>query len=104
MSAWHESPALPAPPKVAAAPGAAQAALDRRVRELVHDGWRVDSTVGDTVVMVKGHRVNHLLHLLITIFLLGLWLFVWIPLAIFGGEKRMTVYLDQNGRLRESGG
>jgi hypothetical protein len=36
-------------------------------------------------VMVTREGVNHILHLLLTVFLCGLWLFVWIPLAIGGG-------------------
>jgi hypothetical protein len=32
-----------------------------------------------------------------------LWLFVWIPLAIFGGEKRLMVWVDQSGRVQTRG-
>jgi hypothetical protein len=35
-------------------------------------------------------RVNHLLHFAITILTGGLWLIVWIPLAL--KHKRVTVY------------
>ncbi|WP_081343505.1 DUF2510 domain-containing protein [Mycobacteroides chelonae] len=38
------------------------------------------------VAISTGRSVNHLLHFVLTILTGGLWLFVWIPLAIFGGR------------------
>jgi hypothetical protein len=37
-------------------------------------------------VMVTKPGVNHLLHLILRILTAGLWLLVWIPLTLFGGE------------------
>ena len=41
--------------------------------------------------MVKGHRVNHVLHLILTLVTLGLWGGVWLLLAIFKGERRRYI-------------
>lgn len=49
--------------------------------------------------MVKGHRLNHVLHLLLSIVTLGLWLIVWILLASFGGETRWLVKVDEYGNV-----
>lgn len=38
-------------------------------------------------ISTGGRGVNHLLHFVLTILTGGLWLFVWIPLAIFGGRN-----------------
>jgi hypothetical protein len=46
---------------------------------------------------VRGHRPNHLLHFLVGIFTLGLWWIVWFFIAIFGGEKRQMVSVDEFG-------
>ena len=42
-------------------------------------------------MLVKGHRVNHTLHLLLCIPTIGLWAIVWIILSITGGEKRKVL-------------
>lgn len=49
--------------------------------------------------MVKGHRPNHVLHLLLTFFTVLVWGLVWIGLAIFGGEKRQAVSVDEFGNV-----
>ena len=60
------------------------------IPELVEMGWRVESEVGDHVIVVRNHRVNHLLHFFVTLFTLGLWLIPWILIGITGGERRKT--------------
>ncbi len=50
--------------------------------------------------MVQGRRPNHLLHFFIGFVTLGLWwLFVWLPLTVFGGEKRQTIAVDEFGNV-----
>lgn len=81
-----------------------QNALDARVAHWVKSDYRVESQSLEQAVLVRGHRPNHLLHLVLSIFTLGLWaIFVWIPLAIFGGEKRKAVSITPEGRPLESG-
>ena len=60
------------------------------IRGLIKAGWRVESEVGDHVVVVKGHRVNHLLHFFVSLVTLGLWLLPWALISIRGGERRKT--------------
>lgn len=79
-----------------------QAALAGRVAYWVGLGWRVESQSPEQAVLGKGHRPNHILHLILTILTLGLWLIVWIIVSATGGEKRKTVSVDPNGRPVES--
>lgn len=72
-------------------------ALARAVHTQVAQGARVESQADYNAVLVKGHRPNHVLHLILTLVTLGLWVFVWIGVTIFGGEKRMTVSVDEWG-------
>lgn len=58
------------------------------VVELTKLGWRIEAETERDVVIVRSHRVSHLLHFIVGLFTLGLWWIVWIILAIFGGEKR----------------
>jgi len=43
--------------------------------------------------------VNHILHLLLTVFLCGFWLPVWLLVAVTGGEKRSVLAVDQCGNI-----
>jgi hypothetical protein len=72
-------------------------ALARAIHTQVAQGARVETQGDYQAILVRGHRVNHVLHLILTLVTLGLWVFVWIALALFGGEKRMTVSVDEWG-------
>ena len=66
---------------------------------VVHYGMRVESKTDFQAVMMKGKPVNHILHLLLTLFTFGLWIIVWIMLAVTGGEERYIVYVDEYGNF-----
>jgi hypothetical protein len=65
----------------------------------VASGARIESQGEFQAVVVRGHRPNHLLHFLIGIFTLGLWWIVWFFIALFGGEKRQMINVDQFGNV-----
>jgi hypothetical protein len=66
--------------------------LSSKVQAAVAQGWAVESRSEHQVVMVKGGRPNHILHLLLTLLTGGLWgIFVWLPLAIFMKRQRMVL-------------
>ncbi len=66
-------------------------------------GWRLESRFGNQIVFVRGNRVNHVAHALITFLLCGLWLPIWIVLAVADQEKRTVVSIDEHGRLLQGG-
>ena len=68
--------------------------LDAEIERRLVSGWRVESDYGNTVTLVKGQRVNHILHLLLSIVTAGAWLLIWLVLAAFGGERRTTFTYD----------
>ena len=68
-----------------------RALLAQQVARLVGKGWRVESQTEFQATLAKGHRPNHILHLILTILTLGLWAVVWVLAAIVGGEKRRVV-------------
>jgi hypothetical protein len=101
-------PTAPPPPPPPATAGIAQterpasersALLANTLQGQVAGGARIESQGDFQAVVVRGHRVNHLLHFLIGIFTLGLWWLVWIVLAITGGEKRQMITVDQFGNV-----
>ena len=65
-------------------------------------GARIENQSDFQAILVEGRPVNHILHLLLSIFTLGFWLIVWIALAIFGGEKRSLVRIDKDGNPHTS--
>lgn len=81
-------------------PDERKAILAAAVANTVSGGWRVESQTDYQAVLVKGKNHSHVLHLILTLLTLGLWLLVWIPLAIFGGEKRATLTVDDAGTVR----
>jgi hypothetical protein len=72
-------------------------ALGRAIHTQVAQGARVESQGDYQAVLVRGHRPNNMLHLFLTIVTFGLWLFVWLGLAAFGGEKRTSTSVDEWG-------
>lgn len=79
-------------------------ALDQELMTMLTRGGRVEARTPTSAVVSTGKPVNHILHLLITVLLIGLWLPVWIIIAIDGGEKRTTVSVDENGHVRRTKG
>lgn len=63
-------------------------------------GGRLESQTDTMAVLVRGKRVNHILHFLLGFPTIGFWwLTVWPALVIFGGEKRQVVTVDDYGNI-----
>jgi hypothetical protein len=71
--------------------------LARTLTAQIASGARVESQSDFQAVVVKGKPVNHVLHLIITLVTIFTWSPVWIGLAIFGGEKRSMLVVDEYG-------
>jgi len=79
-----------------------KAVLVTEITHSVRSGAHVEYQADTSAVMVKGRRVNHVLHLLISVFTLGLWLPVWGYIALRGGPKRQTITVDEFGATSRS--
>jgi hypothetical protein len=79
-----------------------QAGLARAVTRAVQKGYAVEGQTAYQAVFVKGHRPNHVLHLILTLVTVGLWAVVWILVALLGGEKRFVVNVDEYGHVQQS--
>jgi hypothetical protein len=53
-------------------------------------------------MIVHGHRPTHLLHLLLSVFTLGLWLLVWLLLAGTVRERYKLSTVDALGNVRST--
>lgn len=74
-------------------------ALAEAVAHELVDGCRVEPVSDYEVVVVKGSRPNHGLHLILTVVTLGLWALVWIPASIFQREHRASISVDRFGAV-----
>lgn len=72
-----------------------------KIQEHVMRGGRIESQGDDLAVVVYGKRPNHVLHLLLTVFTLGLWLPVWAIIDSTQRERRVILTVDESGHVRE---
>jgi hypothetical protein len=78
-------------------------ALAGAAESYIRRGWRVESALTPgQVVMVHGKRPNHVLHLLLSVFTLGLWLPVWLILAVSTKEQRTVLTAQSDGSVTNS--
>jgi hypothetical protein len=96
----------PAPTAAAPAPASGVKSADERKQLLaralqtqIAQGARIESQSDFQAVVVKGKHINHVLHLIITLFTFFLWGIVWLILAVTGGEKRSIVSVDEYGNV-----
>lgn len=76
-----------------------RAILDEALYDMIVAGDRVLARRPDQAVLITGRPVNHLLHFVVS-FLCWLWVPVWLVLWLFGGERTMTVEVDEYGEVR----
>lgn len=77
-----------------------KALLAQVVAQEVAHGARVESHTDFQAVVVRGQRVNHVLHLILTLVTCLAWGLVWAALAIIGGEKRTVLAIDDWGNIQ----
>jgi len=63
------------------------------------NGARIETQTPYSAVIVSGQKINHVLHLLISVLLCGLWLPVWLVLAAANQERRRTIEVDRCGNI-----
>jgi len=76
-----------------------KALLAQTLQGQIVSGGRVESQSDFQAVLVRGQRVNHVLHFLIGLLTLGIWWVVWLIMAVAGGEKRSLVSVDEFGHV-----
>jgi hypothetical protein len=82
---------------------AQQQALAGSVQTYVSRGWRVESApMPGQVVVIHGRRPNHILHLLLSIVTMGLWLPVWLIVALSTKETRAVLTATPDGTVMDS--
>ena len=76
-----------------------RALLAQQLQQGAARGLRVESQAEYQAVFVEGQKVNHVLHVIITICTCGLWGIGWLVVALTGGEKRHQLIVDEFGNV-----
>lgn len=76
------------------------AVLEQEVARLAKHGWTVVSRSDSQATLEKGKHTSHLLHFFLSLFTLGLWIPVWILVAVLSGHKTKLVTVGPDGRVR----
>ncbi len=74
-----------------------RAALDSRVARELADGGNLESQTGYNAVIVKGKKVNHILHLILSVLTAGVWLIVWAILVLTNKRQRIVLHVNDSG-------
>lgn len=69
-------------------------------RAIIGAHCRVLNRSATAASVVMGQPVNHVVHVLLTLFLCGLWAPVWLFIAATNGEKHFTVTVDEYGTVQ----
>jgi hypothetical protein len=64
---------------------------DAQVARLLSKGYHVETQTNAMTQLAKGHRPNHIFHLILSLVTFGAWLPVWIIVALASGEKRKVI-------------
>lgn len=73
--------------------------LGLAVAQYANAGWQVQATTPTSAVLVDGPPTNHVLHVLVSIFTCGLWLPVWLIVAMTAKQRRVTLMVDPYGNV-----
>jgi hypothetical protein len=67
----------------------------------VGHGWHVESQTDYQAVLIRpGTRVHHLLHVVLSVLTLGIWIPVWITIAVLKKrDKHKVVQVDGLGNV-----
>jgi hypothetical protein len=82
--------------------GQRSAILDEELLQRVRAGARVQARTATQAVVETGKPVNHVLHLLVSVLLCGMWLPVWVMITASGGTWTRTLTVDEQGEVHDS--
>lgn len=75
--------------------------LDQTLIAKASQGGRLETRTATTAVVVAGKPINHILHLLLSVFSCGFWVPVWLMMTVFTGEQRRILNVDQFGQVSD---
>lgn len=77
-------------------------ALANSVATEASAGWRVESQTDVQAILVKGKKVNHVLHGVLTLFTGGMWGLVWLFVYLANRRQVLVLRVDEYGNISRS--
>jgi hypothetical protein len=71
--------------------------LEKQIISHVSRGWRLDTQADFAAVLSSGKRLNHILHLLLSIVTFGIWIIFWIVMGLTNKIATVTISVDKFG-------
>jgi len=71
--------------------------LEKQIISYVSRGWRLDTQTDFAAVLSSGKRLNHILHLLLSIVTFGIWIIFWIVMGLTNKIATRTIKVDKFG-------
>ena len=71
--------------------------LEKQIIFYASAGWSLETQTEFAAVMSSGKRLNHILHLLLSIVTFGFWLIVWLFLLMVNRITKLTISIDKFG-------
>jgi hypothetical protein len=82
------------------APTAAQvSALQQAIAQCINRGWHLQSQSPYTATMTSGGVVNNGMHAILTVFMCGLWLPVWMYVVWSTKPRVLMIAADAEGNV-----
>lgn len=79
------------------------AVLQQELIQVVGNGARVEAQwPPDRAIICWPANVNHVVHAILSLLTAGLWLFVWLLIAITTKPRRLLLTVDPGGRVHYS--
>ena len=76
--------------------------LNREVTAALQAGGRIESQSDFNAVILTGGRVNHVLHLILSVLTVGFWLIVWAILVLTNRPQRTVISVDADGAVHKN--
>lgn len=80
-------------------PADRHAALNAVVMQRVMEGFRVETQTEWQVVVAKPANVNHVVHVILSLLTCGLWLPIWLIVAMTAKSPRIILSVDPYGQV-----
>lgn len=74
-------------------------ALNQAIAAELGQGGELESSTGQTAVILRGKKVNHVLHAILSLLTAGLWLIVWVVLVATNKRQRIILSADASGTV-----
>ena len=74
--------------------------IESLVQERVGQGWRISERRETDVVMEKGEKIPHVMHIFLTVVSFGIWGAIYGIHLLMGGLKRRRIEMHR-GQVRE---